>query len=664
MVGGGKGKGRKCHKCGRPVKGHPRPVGDNCTLYRPSPAHPPPVPGPSAPEPQGPGPEGPPEPPGGEPDTNPPSGDEEGDENPDTEPDTANPEPVGNPPDVPDVPNGPTPPQPGEEPEEVPVRPVPKPRKPPGEQPDQPADEVPTPSVPAHPTPEGNGIPFQPYGGMPAYPYGVPGPMYYPAGPMSAYNGMNGMNVPIYDHHPHHPGYLYGPHSHHVPGQPGIVASGAVRHPVQTIPGMAGSTPMVRATVQPGINIPSHGSNTDINDVSKTLTYCGNLLAGVTQGGQTLNNSEIAKLINDCVYKMNSVVNDPRGQIPAAAGAWHQTANQSHPGAHVGLAGNPMSTMNGGACAVPTAGNGFATPTPSHHTVLAGTGLAPPTNGHCSTMYSSNSNNHVNAYDSCYVTASGVPRAGSRNPYQPGTMAHKLRAQGVSSKAIDSAIEGEYIELSDFLAPIGASNNVTNSDLEAIFDNDNNSISYRPRSIKRKIYNHDTWSQAWVAYEKLMVATFGSNVHEVLADYRASILEMSKKYLWSAVAVYDFRHRSRLATFVSLPERLQFSMVFPDLTNTILDTTAIRPNAVKCQRCKAYDHLVKDCPFPETAKSGSSQVKAKNEIYEICQNFNREKCTNDRCKRRHVCKNCRGPLPQTKCLVSGACANRSSIPPQ
>ncbi len=472
------------------------------------------------------------------------------------------------------------------------------------------------------------------------------------------------MSVPIFDHHPHHPGYLYGAQPHFVPGQPGMVASGGVRLPVQTIPGMAGSTPMVRTGGQPGTNIPSHDSNTDMNDVSKTLAYCGNLLAGATQGGQTLSNSDIAKMINECVYKMNSVVTGPRGQIPAAAGAWHHTANQSHPGAHGGLAGNPVTTMNGGACAAPVAGNGFATPTPSHHTVLAGMGIAPPTNGCSSTMYSSNCTNYANGFDSCYVTAGGVPRAGNRNPYQPGTMAHKLRAQGVTSKAIDSAIEGEYVELSDFLAPIGASNNVTNSDLEAVFDNDNNSISYRPRTSKRKIYNHDTWSQAWVAYEKLMVATFGSGVHEVLADYRASILEMSKKYLWSAVAVYDFRHRSRLATFVSLPERLQFSMVFPDLTNTILDTTAIRPNAVKCQRCKAYDHLVKDCPFPETAKSGSSQGKAKNEIYEICLNFNKEKCANDRCKRRHVCKSCRGPLPQAKCLVSGACANRGNIPPQ
>ena len=105
MVGGGKhGKGKKCHKCGRPVKGHPRPIGDNCTQYRPAPAHPPPGPGPPAPGPQDPGPEGPsgspviPEPNAG---PEPPSGDEEEDgdtEPPNTEPDIVPINPGDNPP--------------------------------------------------------------------------------------------------------------------------------------------------------------------------------------------------------------------------------------------------------------------------------------------------------------------------------------------------------------------------------------------------------------------------------------------------------------------------------------------------------------------------------------------------------------------------------------
>ncbi len=253
-----------------------------------------------------------------------------------------------------------------------------------------------------------------------------------------------------------------------------------------------------------------------------------------------------------------------------------------------------------------------------------------------------------------------------RNPYQPGSMPHKLKAQGVPTKTIDAALEGEFIDLADFLPPIGASNNVSNPDLECFIDTDSKAVSYRPKKHSRKITSHDTWSQAWVPYEKLLVSHFGQAVHEYLADYRANILDYSKKYMWQAVAVYDFRHRSRLASQVTLSERLNFSIIFNDISNTILDTTAVRQNATRCQRCKAYDHVVRDCPFPEGWRGGQGtnqgKSQAKVETQEVCYNFNKEKCNSERCKRRHVCRYCKGPLPYTKCSVSGSCSSKGSVP--
>ncbi len=259
----------------------------------------------------------------------------------------------------------------------------------------------------------------------------------------------------------------------------------------------------------------------------------------------------------------------------------------------------------------------------------------------------------------------GNTRSG-RNPYQPGSMSHKLKAQGVSTKTIDAALEGEFVDLADFLPPIGASNNVSNPDLECFIDSESKSVSYRPKKYSRKINSHDTWSQAWLAYEKLLVSHFGHLVHEYLADYRGSILDYSKKYMWQAVAVYDFRHRSRLATQINLSDRLNFSIIFNDISNTILDTTAVRHNATRCQRCKAYDHVVRDCPFPEGWKGGQNSVQGKtqtkNESQEVCFNFNKEKCSGDRCKRKHICRYCKGPLPYSKCSLSGPCSGRGSVP--
>ena len=129
---------------------------------------------------------------------------------------------------------------------------------------------------------------------------------------------------------------------------------------------------------------------------------------------------------------------------------------------------------------------------------------------------------------------------------------HSNLAQCNIKKTVNSAIEGECVPLEHFLPPIGASSHISNPDLECALDNETNSMTYRSKNHSRKITNHDTWSQAWVSYEKLMVAVFGNSIHESMADYRATILDYSKKYVWSSVCVYDFRHRSRMGTHTNL----------------------------------------------------------------------------------------------------------------
>ncbi len=268
-------------------------------------------------------------------------------------------------------------------------------------------------------------------------------------------------------------------------------------------------------------------------------------------------------------------------------------------------------------------------------------------------------NGQYNPYGN-HAGVGAYARQTARNPYVPGTMMHKMKAMGVPSKTIDMALEGDYVDLSDFMAPIGASDRIANPELEAVVDNNTNSITYRPKKYTRKIYNFDTWMQGWNNYEKLLVAYFGSALHEYMSDYRSFIKESSNKYVWHAVSVYDFRHRTRLATMVQLSDRLNFSATFGDTNNTVLDTTAIRPNAPRCLRCRAYDHLVQECPFPEIGKN-EGQKKTQNQAQEVCNNFNREKCVTPGCKRRHVCQKCKGVLPYARCQVSGPCAGRSNI---
>jgi len=248
-------------------------------------------------------------------------------------------------------------------------------------------------------------------------------------------------------------------------------------------------------------------------------------------------------------------------------------------------------------------------------------------------------------------------RVAQDNPAAVGFLPAQALVPGIGKKTLESSLLGECIELNDFLPPITASAQLSDNDLEPYLDS-NNAVCYKKKKHSHKIMNFSMWSEAWVRYQKHMVANLGVELHAAMADYFLFILESDRKYSWSAIAMYDYRHRLALAGRLSLGERLAFSIADPTLLPTILDATAIKPNAIKCSRCFGFDHRVGVCPFPEAPK-GTSQGKtqgAKNKTQEICQNFNRDKCQyGDLCFRRHQCRVCKGTLPFSKCNISGPC---------
>ncbi len=65
-----------------------------------------------------------------------------------------------------------------------------------------------------------------------------------------------------------------------------------------------------------------------------------------------------------------------------------------------------------------------------------------------------------------------------------------------------------------------------------------------------------------------------------MADYFLFILEADRKYSWSANGMYDYKHRLTLASKLPLGERLAFLIADPTLLPTVLDATAIKPNAL------------------------------------------------------------------------------------
>ncbi len=58
---------------------------------------------------------------------------------------------------------------------------------------------------------------------------------------------------------------------------------------------------------------------------------------------------------------------------------------------------------------------------------------------------------------------------------------------------------------------------------------------------------------------------------------------------------FDYRHHLNLSINCSINDHLAYVFMDPVLLSTVLDVSAIKPNATKCSHCKAYDHLVSRC---------------------------------------------------------------------
>lgn len=218
-------------------------------------------------------------------------------------------------------------------------------------------------------------------------------------------------------------------------------------------------------------------------------------------------------------------------------------------------------------------------------------------------------------------------------------------------KTLKAALCGEYINLDDFLNNLIVPND-TISDIQSYVDQSGN-ISYRQKYQKRRINDILTWLEAWAGYEATMISFQGPQLYSSMVSYRLKMIEFSKKYVWASVATLDMRHRASISR-----KSLDFAFIDPEMITSVLDATAIRPSAQRCLRCRSYNHTVKDCPFPgESIPTTKAKSKFANDI---CNNWNNLKCTFKTCRRQHICRQCKGPLPFEKCRSEGKCATATT----
>ena len=299
---------------------------------------------------------------------------------------------------------------------------------------------------------------------------------------------------------------------------------------------------------------------------------------------------------------------------------------------------NPPVTANGAA---PGVGCTVASnPVPAHHsasnTVIPPLGASIPGLGTIQTPW----------------TAPGAARG------IPSTQVAAPCGINISDKTALTALRGEYIRLDEFLTQYNF--DINDEEYKSVVDNEGN-VTVKPKKRKRVINSFARWEEAYTNYERLMVYYGGYEMYDQMVRYRVYIASVNRKYKWQAVAMYDARHRLDLAHRNSC----QFAHLNSDLANTIFDSTAIKPNAPRCPRCSAYDHVeVAECPFPPRAAAAATKKPQFSfgglgaTATEICNNFNEGRCKwNEKCRRIHMCIRCKGPHPARDCTkAAGATA--------
>ena len=126
-----------------------------------------------------------------------------------------------------------------------------------------------------------------------------------------------------------------------------------------------------------------------------------------------------------------------------------------------------------------------------------------------------------------------------------------------------------------------------------------------PRKKGKQIDCLGMWLMAWALYEQVMVYTYPQRNSE-LPYYRNFIMQQDKKFIWSAVQMYDIRF-----CVICTHHSCLFTTLDQAFMTTILYATVVKTSACKCFRCGGFGHLVDGCPFPQAASLEMVEIMKK-----------------------------------------------------
>ena len=111
----------------------------------------------------------------------------------------------------------------------------------------------------------------------------------------------------------------------------------------------------------------------------------------------------------------------------------------------------------------------------------------------------------------------------------------------VPLKPHQKIIQGEFIDLSELLQAnfqFKYASVEANNPFELVLKDE--TVLIQPRKKGKQIDSLGAWLSTWALYEQVMVYVYPQKYSE-LAYYRNFIMQQDKKFIWSAVQMYDIR---------------------------------------------------------------------------------------------------------------------------
>ena len=177
---------------------------------------------------------------------------------------------------------------------------------------------------------------------------------------------------------------------------------------------------------------------------------------------------------------------------------------------------------------------------------------------------------------------------------------------------LKAARSNQFVQLEDFLPHNFQNFNDHNANfVDAVFDD--GKVQFKHSKPRKRIDNFSVWLTAWNIYENAIITAEPFRYNE-LCTYRQQVHDCNKKYRWQSVYAYDVKFRYKM----SITPDMRFDKVDPDLYVTSFDTTAVRHDAHQCLRCRSYDHVTVDCPFPDNNDVGADGVNRRMDFHKLC----------------------------------------------